>query len=99
MNNLLLNNLINDLSKISSLHDNCLDDLLKLYTQEDYSYTNLEQTITKIVNVDKKISEEKKEENNIDSIEIYFHEEYDNVQEISGTINSLMIENASDIEI
>lgn len=99
MNNLLLNNLINDLSKISSLHDNCLDDLLKLYTQKDYSYTNLEQTITKIVNVDKQVLNEEKEEINDDSIEIYFREEYDNVKEISGTINSLLIENAVDIEI
>ena len=29
-----------------SVHGYCLDDLLKLYTQKDYSYTNLEQTIT-----------------------------------------------------
>ena len=99
MKNLLLENLIKDLSQISSMHDNCLDDVIKLYGSKEYQYNELEQTITKSISIDKKQQIEQQEEYNNEFIDMYFREEYDNEREITGTVNSLLIETATDIEI
>lgn len=98
MKNLLLDNLIKDLSQISSEHDNCLDETLKLYCSKEYQYTDLEQSIARTV------SFEQVHPTNLDLLDeetsdIHFREEYDNQIEISGSTNSLLIEKATDIEI
>ena len=97
MNSAPLNNLINELTKISEKHDNCLADSLKLYQNQEFEDRELEPSISNIVSIDKPI-QYKVEEVYEDLIDIKFD---DNglVDEITGTINSLLIESSSDIEI
>lgn len=97
MNSAPLNNLINELTKISEKHDNCLADSLKLYQNQEFEDRELEPSISNIVSIDKPI-QYKVEEVYEDLIDIKFD---DNglVDEITGTINSLLIESSADIDI
>ena len=97
MNSAPLNNLINELTKISEKHDNCLADSLKLYQNQEFEDRELEPSISNIVSIDKPI-QYKVEEVYEDLIDIKFD---DNglVDEITGTINSLLIETSADIDI
>ncbi len=97
MNSAPLNNLINELTKISEKHDNCLADSLKLYQNQEFEDRELEPSISNIVSIDKPI-QYKVEEVYEDLIDIKFD---DNglVDEITGTINSLLIESSTDIDI
>lgn len=97
MNSAPLNNLINELSKISKQHDNCLEDSLKLYQSQEFEDRDLEPSISNIVSIDRPI-EYKVEEVYEDIIDIKF-DESGLVDEITGTINSLLIESSSDIDI
>ena len=97
MNSAPLTNLINELTEISKKHDNCLDETLKLYQSQDFEDRELEPAISNVVDIDRPI-EYKIEEIYEDIIDIKF-DEYGLVDEISGTINSLLIETSSDIEI
>lgn len=97
MNSAPLNNLINELSKISKQHDNCLEDSLKLYQNQEFEDRDLEPSISNIVSIDRPI-EYKVEEVYEDIIDIKF-DESGLVDEITGTINSLLIESSSDIDI
>lgn len=99
MKNLLIDSLVKDLSQISSMHDNCLDDIIKLYENEEYQYPVLEQTIQKSITFEKKNDNITIELEQEDTNEIFFREEYDNHYELPGTINQLLIEKAQDIEI
>lgn len=97
MNSAPLNNLINELTKISEKHDNCLADSIKLYQNQEFEDRELEPSISNIVSIDKPI-QYKVEEVYEDLIDIKFD---DNglVDEITGTINSLLIESSADIDI
>ena len=97
MNSAPLNNLINELTRISEKHDNCLADSLKLYQNQEFEDRELEPSISNIVSIDKPI-QYKVEEVYEDLIDIKFD---DNglVDEITGTINSLLIESSADIDI
>ena len=97
MNSAPLNNLINELSKISKQHDNCLEDSLKLYQNQEFEDRDLEPSISNVVSIDRPI-EYKVEEVYEDIIDIKF-DESGLVDEITGTINSLLIESSSDIDI
>lgn len=97
MNSAPLNNLINELSKISKQHDNCLEDSLKLYQNQEFEDRDLEPSISNIVSIDRPI-EYKVQEVYEDIIDIKF-DESGLVDEITGTINSLLIESSSDIDI
>lgn len=97
MNSAPLNNLINELSKISKQHDNCLEDSLKLYQNQEFEDRDLEPSISNIVSIDRPI-EYKVEEVYEDIIDIKF-DDSGLVDEITGTINSLLIESSSDIDI
>ena len=98
MKNVLLDNLMKEISSISSEHDHCLDEVISLYGNKEYQYTNLEQSISKSITIDKPIPQNiklTKEEASSD----FFREEYDNEVESIGSINSLIIAPAKDIEI
>ena len=97
MNSAPLNNLINELSKISKQHDNCLEDSLKLYQNQEFEDRDLEPSISNVVSIDRPI-EYKVEEVYEDIIDIKF-DDSGLVDEITGTINSLLIESSSDIDI
>lgn len=97
MNSAPLNNLINELSKISEQHDNCLEDSLKLYQNQEFEDRDLEPSISNVVSIDSPI-EYKVEEVYEDIIDIKF-DDSGLVDEITGTINSLLIESSSDIDI
>jgi hypothetical protein len=97
MNSAPLNNLINELTKISEKHDNCLADSLKLYQNQEFEDRELEPSISNIVSIDKPI-QYKVEEVYEDLIDIKF-DENGLVDEITGTINSLLIESSADIDI
>ena len=97
MNSAPLNNLINELTKISEKHDNCLADSIKLYQNQEFEDRELEPSISNIVSIDKPI-QYKVEEVYEDLIDIKF-DENGLVDEITGTINSLLIESSADIDI
>ena len=97
MNSAPLNNLINELTQISEKHDNCLADSIKLYQNQEFEDRELEPSISNIVSIDKPI-QYKVEEVYEDLIDIKF-DENGLVDEITGTINSLLIESSADIDI
>ena len=97
MNSAPLNNLINELTKISEKHDNCLEDSLKLYQNQEFEDRDLEPSISNVVSIDRPI-EYKVEEVYEDIIDIKF-DDSGLVDEITGTINSLLIESSADIDI
>ena len=97
MNSAPLNNLINELTKISEQHDNCLKETLKLYQNQDFEDRELEPSISNVVDIDRPI-EYKVEEIYEDIIDIRFDDE-GLIDEITGSLNSLLIESSSDIDI
>ena len=97
MNSAPLNNLINELTEISQKHDNCLDESLKLYQSQEFEDRELEPTISNVVNIDRPIYY-KVEEVYEDLIDIKF-DENGLVDDITGTINTLLIETSNDIDI
>ena len=99
MKNLLIDNLIKDLSEISSKHDHCLDEIIKLYIIDEFKYIGAEATTTKTVTFEKKQDNTIIEISDAEINDLLFKEEYDNQTEISGTINGLLIETIRDIEI
>ena len=99
MKNLLIDNLIKDLSEISSKHDHCLDEIIKLYIMDEIEYVNIEPTIKKTVTFEKKHDNTTIEITDDEMNDLFFKEEFDNQVEIQGTINGLLIEAIQDIEI
>ena len=97
MNSAPLNNLINELTKISEQHDNFLKETLKLYQNQDFEDRELEPSISNVVDIDRPI-EYKVEEIYEDIIDIRFDDE-SLIDEITGSLNSLLIESSSDIDI
>lgn len=97
MNSAPLNNLINELTKISEQHDNCLEETLKLYQSKDFEDRELEPSISNVINIDRPI-DYKIEEIYEDVIDIKF-DENGLVDEVTGTINTLLIETSNDIDI
>ena len=97
MNSAPLNNLINELTKISEQHDNCLEETLKLYQSKDFEDRELEPSISNVINIDRPI-DYKIEEIYEDVIDIKFDEK-GLVDEVTGTINTLLIETSNDIDI
>lgn len=97
MNSAPLNSLINELTKISEQHDNCLKESLKLYQSQDFEDRELEPAISNVVDIDRPIKYTV-EEVYEDIIDIKFDDE-GLVDEITGSINSLLIESSSDIDI
>ena len=69
MKNLLLDNLMNELTKISSEHDNCLDETISLYKNRDYQYVDIERQESRKISIDKpipsnvKLTKEEKQSN------------------------------------
>ncbi len=98
MNSALLTNLVKELSQISIKHDNCLEESLKLYQNKDYEDRELEPTISNVVSIDRPIDSKEYEEIYEEFIDIKF-DENGFMNEINGSINTLLIESSSDIEI
>ena len=99
MKNLLIDNLIKDLSEISSKHDHCLDEIIKLYIIDEFKYMGIEPAIKKTVTFEKKQDNTIIEISDAEINDLLFKEEYDNQVEMPGTINGLLIESIQDIEI
>ena len=59
MNSAPLNSLINELTKISEKHDNCLKESLKLYQNQDFEDRELEPAISNVVDIDRPIKYKK----------------------------------------